>query len=393
MAAIVSVYGENSHADVIVSRLVETDTLDGRGPRYHLDLASLLVDQFVEQGKGNYRDKSRALMAGRPVRLSTTVEDALTLGTGKLAVDGVLLVLEHGDYPVSPIGSKLYPKRKYFDQIANIFRRCGKVVPVYIDKHLSDNWADAKAIYDTAQELKIPLMAGSSLPMTWRVPPVDTKRDMPLKEIVVISYHLLDVYGFHALELLQALVERRPGGEHGVRAVQCLTGDAVWEAGERGEFDLRLLEAALARQERPVGDQKLPLRQRAEKPVVFLIEYQDGLRAAVLTLNGAVAQWAAAWRYQDGSEASTLAWVQEVRPFAHFSNLLHGVEAMVETGKPAWPVERTLLTSGLLDALLTSKSQQEKRVETPWLAVPYRTEWNWQQPPLLPGMTLPTREH
>lgn len=391
IAALVSVYSDNSHADAIVGRLVESDTLDSQGSRYRLDLASLLVDQLSGMGNGFRKDKSRRVMAGRPVRLSTTVDDALTLGTGKLAVDGVLLVFEGGNYPRSAIGSTLYPKRKYFDEVAGLIRRSGRVVPVFVDKHLADNWEDAKAIYDTAAALRIPLMAGSSLPVTWRYPPTDTRRDAPLKEVVVISYHLLDVYGFHALEALQALVERRPGGEHGVRSVQCLSGDAVWKAGEQGVYDPRLLSAALARQQWKGANPRLLLREQAKAPVAFVIEYVDGLRACVLTLDGAVGQWAAAWRYQDGSEDSTLFWVQEARPFMHFSYLLHGVEAMMLSQQAVWPVERTLLTSGVLAALLTSRSQDGRQMETPHLAIAYQTSWNWQQPPPLPAGGPPLR--
>ena len=54
---------------------------------------------------------------------------------------------------------------------------------------------------------------------------------------------------------------------------------------------------------------------------------------------------------------------------------------MMQTGRPEWPVERTLLTSGMLDALLISKKNGGKRLATPYLNIRYSTEWNWQQPP------------
>ena len=57
---------------------------------------------------------------------------------------------------------------------------------------------------------------------------------------------------------------------------------------------------------------------------------------------------------------------------------------MVATGKPTWPVERTLLTSGLLDALLISQKENSRRLETPQLKIAYRCDWDWKQPPLPP---------
>jgi hypothetical protein len=94
-----------------------------------------------------------------------------------------------------------------------------------------------------------------------------------------------------------------------------------------------------------------------------------------------VAEWSVAWRDADDHVASTLFWTQEARPLMHFTYLVKGVDAMFQTGRPSWPVERTLLTSGMLDALLVSKQQANQRLETPWLAVTYQTDWQWHQPP------------
>src|SRR5207245_787905 len=131
--------------------------------------------------------------------------------------------------------------------LVKVCRASGRVVPVFIDKHLSDNWEDAKFIYDTARVLKIPPMAGSSVPGTWRHPPADVARDARINEIVAFTYGSTDAYGFHGLEAVQALAEQRRGGETGVRAVRCLGGDAVWDAMDQRLFDPELFEAALRR--------------------------------------------------------------------------------------------------------------------------------------------------
>lgn len=384
VAGLTTEYRHNSHADVLLTRLFKSDELNDRGATPSIELASVFTDQVPET------DTSRKFSKEYGFAIADSIEDALTGsaqpdGSRKLAVDGVMLIAEHGDYPESDTGQFVFPKRPMFQEIVNTFEKTGQVVPVFSDKHLADNWKDAKWMYDTAMEHNIPLMAGSSLPVLWRYPPVDVRRDARLKEIVGVSYHRLDSYGFHALEMVQSLAERRAGGETGVKSVQCLSGDEVWEAGRRGVYDERLLEEALSRLKvRPIPEGKT-LEQLVRNPVLFVIDYNDGLRASVLTLNGAVAEWAAAWRYADTDETeSTLFWTQEDRPFHHFNYLLLGIEKMMQTGKPAWPVERTLLTSGLLDALLVSKRDGEMKLETPWLNIEYQSEWSWRQPPAPP---------
>ena len=377
IAAVVTEYRHNSHADVIVSRLLLTDTLDGKGKRPSLKLVSLYTDQVPKN------DTSRKWAKQFKVPIYKTVEETLTLGTGKLAVDGVLLIAEHGKYPKNATGNTIYPKRRLFNEVQKVFRKTGQSVPVFVDKHLADNWKDSKWLYDTAAELKVPLMAGSSLPVLWRYPPVDVQRGAKLKEIVAVSYHTLDAYGYHALEMVQCLVERRAGGETGVKQVRTLTGEAVWKAMENKVFDRELLYDALKRLKGSAITKQLnkPLREQVKEPVLFTIDYRDGLRAHVLTLNYAVAEWAVAWRRTDGGKRSTTFWTQEARPYMHFTYLVKGTEQMFHTGKPTWPAERTLMTSALLDALLISKSKNNAIVPTPYLNFKYTTDWNWKQPP------------
>jgi hypothetical protein len=378
IAALVTVYHHNSHADMLVSRLLRTHTLDDLGTNSALTLASLYVDQHPAT------DLSRTLAATNHFRLSGTIAEALTLGTGKLAVDGVLLIAEHGDYPKSVTGNTHYPKRRFWEEMVQVFRASGRVVPVFVDKHLADNWTDAKFIYDSAQELKIPLMAGSSLPVSWRRPSADVERGARLGEIVAITFHTTDAYGFHALEFVQALAEQRHGSETGIRAVQTLAGEAVWRALSDSQVNRELFDAARSRLgQRPPG----AVRDAVPAPRLFRIEHADGLRVNVLELNGYASEWAAAWRYlSDGHIESAQFWTQEGRPAAHFTLLLQGIERMMLTGRPSWNVERTLLTSGTLDALLTSLHEDQRRVETPYLMVPYEPSWRWTEPGPPPPM-------
>lgn len=377
VAVLTTVYRHNSHSDVIASRLVLTDMLDGTGRDSPLRMASV----YVEQRPPN--DISRLLAASHRFRVATNIADALTLGTGTLAVEGVLLIAEHGDYPKSPTGNTQYPKRRFWDETLAVFRKSGRVVPVFVDKHLADNWEDARHIHDTAREMGIPLMAGSSVPGSWRFPPVDVPRGEELEEIVVLSYGSTDHYGFHALECLQAVVEQRRGGETGVRSVRSMQGHDVWRQLDGGGIPKDLTEAALRAVADPAPSlQDLP--KRVEKPILWQVQYADGLKASVLELNGAIQGWAGAWRLKRGARAlgATRFWTQEARPAAHFTLLLNGVERMMLTGKASWTARRTLMTSGLLDALLQAGTPgRSAGLETPWLDWGYASDWRWKQPP------------
>ena len=167
----------------LLGRVVDPlgNALDGKGDKPPLNLVSVYTDQVPDD------DVSRELAGPTGFTNYDRIADALTVGTGRLAVDGVFLVAEHGKYPETDTGQFAYPKRRMFDEIVNVFRESGKVVPVYLDKHLSDNWDDAKWIYDTAREMKIPLMAGSSVPVGWRYPATDLRRGAKVKEIVAVS--------------------------------------------------------------------------------------------------------------------------------------------------------------------------------------------------------------
>src|SRR5262249_30721828 len=147
-------------------------------------------------------DLSKELAQKHGFSLYPDVAGALTLGGKDLAVDGVLLIGEHGDYSYNEKGQKLYPRYELFQKIAAVFRRCGRGVPLFNDKHLSFDPVQALRMAGTARELGVPLMAGSSLPVTWRRPELELPLGCRLEEALVASRGELEIYGIHALEAL-----------------------------------------------------------------------------------------------------------------------------------------------------------------------------------------------
>ena len=128
---------------------------------------------------------------------------------------------------------KLYPRFELFLEITDVFRQTGKTAPIFNDKHLSYSWIKAKRMVDISREMGFPMMAGSSVPVSHRKPSIDFPWGAKAEKAVAISFSGLDIYGFHLLESLQCMVERRQGGETGVKAVQCLQNQAVWDMMDR----------------------------------------------------------------------------------------------------------------------------------------------------------------
>ena len=374
VAAVVTEYRKWSHADVILRNLL--DGYPGGKSRPNLELVALFTDQ-VPKG-----DMSRDLAKKHGFKIAPTIADALTLGTGKLAVDGVLSIGEHGQYPDNEKGQKLYPRRRFFEEIAKVFETTGKAVPVFNDKHLAATWDDAKWVYDRARKLYVPLLAGSSIPVTWRKPELVLPKGCEFTGAVQIGYGPLEGYGFHALEGLQCMVERRSGGETGVKAVTCHVGETMWDAFDKTAWAAPIFAAALKLVPAHATGDIRAVTKKAKDAAIFDIEYRDGLRAFVVIPNGWIHEgdgggfvFAGQLKGQDKSSACQF-YLQQPDPFAHFAELTKAIDSLIQTGHAPYPPERTLLTTGILDAAMTSRFKNGERVETPHLEVKYApTEW------------------
>ena len=376
IAAIITAYYPFSHADVIVTKFLRGFPTDDGLLAPRVEIASFYLDQIHE------RDVGHELAAQYGVPIFPSINQALTLGGADLAVDGVLIIGEHGDYAWNEKEQHLYPRRFFLEQVCGVFASSGRSVPVFSDKHLSWSWEQARWMCERTRELGVSFMAGSSLPVTYRRPWLEYDLDTELAAAVSVAYGGLDSYGFHALETLQCMVERRAGGETGVRSVQCLEGKAVWESGEAGRWPRDLFEAAVAQIE---AKQEGDPRQLCENPAVYLLEYVDGLRTATFLLSGFTSGWAFAGR-RANREVDAAEFYLAGDPHPHFSYLGLNAQDLFLTGKAGYSVKRTLLVSGVLEALLDSRHRGHTVLETPHLSVSYRS---YTAPPHRPSGPRP----
>ncbi len=364
IAALSTTYHVRSHSDNFITRFLEGYWIDDKYHEPPCDVASLFVEQEHDA------DISARLAKTWGVPTFPTIQDALTLGGNELAVDGVLLIGEHGNYPTNVKNQKLYPRYRFMDAIVSVFKRSGRAVPVFNDKHLSYDWTKSKQMYDWSKELDFPMMAGSSVSVTFRRPELDFPLGTALEEgLAVGGGWVADGGLFHVLETLQCFVERRKGGESGVKAVQLLADDAVWKAAEEGLWSRSLLDAALSRGRKVTPG---PVEEKAERPVACLVEYNDGFRGTALGLGGKVGEYLAAVKIKGESEPkSTLCYIPTENS-NNFSPLVDSIGRMFTHGTLDYPVERTLLTSGALSFLMESWHRGQVRIETPMLDIRYR---------------------
>jgi len=388
LAVVTTLWNYRSHAWHMAERFLHGYPLEGRWHRPPLEVVSAYVDQRPSGDLSQRRSDEFGF------KIYSTVAEALRCGSGKLAVDAVLLIGEHGNYPTNAIGQKQYPRYELYSQIVKVFKEDGRTTPIFNDKHLSWNFAWAKEMVETARTMSFPLLAGSSLPVTWRMPAIDMPHGAEVEEVLGIAHGPVDIYDFHALEMIQCMAERRKGGETGVVRMHALRGDAVWDALAAGSWSAggcspRLFEACLARSQTlaqdDVSSHRFPtldqMKQWTKQPVCYRFEYADGLRATMLQLNGLVKDFTFAAQVRGQREPlSTLFYLPDNPNVVYSAALMSKAEEMFTTGTAPYPVQRTLLTSGLVAAALQSLADN-KELQTPHLDVNYqapRESQYWQ---------------
>ena len=368
VAAIYTVLRFRSHAHNILENFLMPYHFNGKRITSPCEVVSFYADQRSPAG-----DTTDEVARRFKIPVYRTIADALTLGGNELAVDAVLLIGEHGEYSFNRLGQQEYPRKRFFDEITAVMRRTGRYVPIFNDKHFSYYWNWSRQMYDECEHRRIPFMAGSSVPLAQRRPALELPAGARMEEAVSIHGGGIDSYDFHALEILQSMVEARRGGETGVASVEFLAGDALFQAGREGRWSLRLAEAAMATE---FGKTALDLRQalpreRAVEPYGLLINYRDGFRATMLKLGSSSVRWNFACKLaQDERRYATRFHAGPYGNRCLFAALSHAIQDCFVNRRSPYPVERTLLTTGLTEAAVRSRAAGQ-RLETPHLHIAY----------------------
>ncbi|HCD03514.1 MAG TPA: hypothetical protein DER64_23620 [Planctomycetaceae bacterium] len=369
VAAIFTEFRFRSHAYNILENFFRPYLFRGRLVDPGVDIVSFYADQFPNG------DMARDVAKKYNVPLFDSIEKAMCVGGTSLAVDAVLSIGEHGDYPVNDLGQKMYPRKRFFDAAVAVMKRAGRYVPLFNDKHYSYRWDWAREMVDVARANRMPLLAGSSVPLAQRRPCLELPRGTKITEAISVHGGPLESYGFHGLEVLQSMVETRGEiGETGIARIQVLEGEALFDAARQGRWSLDLAEAAMLAEldRRPRSMTRLLSGHENSKPHAILVEYRDGLKAAVLKVGNDSNRWNFACRVAGESKPRATALFNG--PWGNrclFKGLSHSIQSMFIHGQEPYPAERTLLVTGALDTAVRSYHAGGKALDTPHLDVTY----------------------
>lgn len=351
IAVITTEYRPLAHADVIVSRWLQpypTDEKHGWGhPR--TQIASIYTAQCPPN------DMAAEICRKHDIPRFATVEGALTLGGDRLAVDAVLLIAEHGEYPENEFRQKLYPRRELFEEVVAVFRKEGRVLPLFFDKHFSWNPVSIKEMYAVIDRWKIPFLGGTSLTHFGMEPqPALPEASAPaqrIDELVAIYYDSLEAYLFHSLEVVEKLLEEQTTGylanRTGVAEIVAWSGADVWKALDEGLFSADLLEAAAGAVSPESAELFYGLRSQPEAELyAFQLRYRDGSKITHVMQKGTIKTWTLGWRIGEKVDAARVRESGGAEEFyGHFARLNRVIEDFFLSGEMPIPVERLYVTS------------------------------------------------
>ena len=115
------------------------------------------------------------------------------------------------------------------------------------------------------------------------------------------------------------------------------------------------------------------LSEPPEAPHGIRVTYKDGLKGLVLRIGRDSTRWNFACRLKgDPKTHATSFYVGPWENRCLFKALSHAIQHHFIHGEAPYPVERTLLVSGVMDAAMHARQkQQEKALDTPQLEFTY----------------------
>ncbi|MDF2719447.1 MAG: hypothetical protein K0R28_6372 [Paenibacillus sp.] len=362
VAAVITEYWDICHADVIVTKMLDGFRMDGRQYDSTIDIVAMYVDKFPPT------DLSRGMAAKHGIPIHGSIREALLAGQSEFDLDGILIIGEHGDYPDNEIGQTLYPRRLFFEECLKVMLEFDRIVPVFSDKGFAVVQEDIEWMYKQIKQYGIPFMSSSVVPYSPQRPAEKPfPNGAPLRKMFGFCYGPVERYVFHTLEMMQSIAENRACGESGICRVKAYKDNEAigrllsedWNGLYRtlgGFINLRDLDS---------------FPSEVKDPVFVELDYKDGLKSGVLMANPEVATFASAYQV-DEQEAPICRefLLQGGKPYIHFGRLVLEIEKFIHTGRPPHAVERSLLTTGGLDACMRSLHTGEA-IDTPHLIVSY----------------------
>lgn len=366
VAAIITEYWDICHADVIVTKMVEGFMLDGKRYSSSLEVVSMYVDQFPDN------DISRELSAKHGIPIYSTIDEALKCGGTDFDLDGIIIIGEHGEYPENEYRQVLYPRRRFFEQCLKVMLEAERIVPVYSDKGFAVIREDVEWMYEQIKRYDIPFMSSSVIPFARQY--YDSRplpNGAPLHKMFGFAYDHLhespERYTYHTLEMLQSVAENRAYGESGIVGVRSFSGQAAIDKVFSAEWSR--MYSSLCGFINMADEQAFPYR--LTNPLFFEVDYVDGLQAGILHTDTDMTDFVAAFQAEEDDEPLCREYrLQAGKPYIHFGVLVLEIEKFIHTSRPPFPIERSYLTTGALDAIMRSVYHQSE-IKTPYLQVRY----------------------
>ncbi|MBP1993202.1 hypothetical protein [Paenibacillus eucommiae] len=362
VAVIITEYWEDSHADVFITKMIKGFSVNGVKYESTLEIAAMYVDLFQET------DLSRDLAVQYGIPMFSTVEQALKCGGDTFNLDGIVIIGEHGEYPTNEFGQMMYPRREFFEICLNVMLKADRIVPVFTDKGFAIVREDIEWMYEQVNKHEIPFMSSSSIPFCFQYPTqLPIPSGAPLQRMFGFILTDVEKYGYHTLEMLQSIAERRAYGESGIKSIVAYEGEKAIEhlLNEEWLAIYRALGGFINLNDVDAFPHSL------DRPVFIVVNYADGLQAGMLYANEEINKFAAAFQiYETEQPLCTEFYCQWQKPFVHSAIFVLELERFIHTGRTLYPLERSLLTTGANDAIMKSL-YYKKEIETPYLLVNY----------------------